>query len=53
LVNAASKDKHTIVPKWPFRLKLKYGETGAVEELHRLLATGHSVEFYLEWKRTA
>ncbi|KAH7361664.1 hypothetical protein B0T11DRAFT_327821 [Plectosphaerella cucumerina] len=53
LVNAAAKDKHTIVPKWPFRLKLKYGETGAVEELHRLLATGHSVEFYLEWKRTA
>lgn len=47
------KEKHTVIEKWPFRLKLRPGQPGAQEEFDRLLAGGVSgKERYVEWKRT-
>ncbi|RBA21223.1 hypothetical protein FPRO05_07537 [Fusarium proliferatum] len=46
------KDEHTIIEKWPFRLKLKQGQAGAQEEFDRMMGAGVTgKEFYLEWKR--
>lgn len=51
-IGAAMKEKHTIIEKWPFRLKLRPGQPGAQEEFDRLLGGGVSgKERYVEWKR--
>ncbi|KAK2757688.1 hypothetical protein FQN54_004657 [Arachnomyces sp. PD_36] len=47
-----AKEKHTIIEKWPYRLKLQPGQPGAQDEFDRLLRSGVSgKERYLEWKR--
>ncbi|KAL2833788.1 hypothetical protein BDW59DRAFT_156589 [Aspergillus cavernicola] len=47
------KDKHTIIEKWPYRLKLQPGQPKAQEEFDRCLVGGmSSKERYVEWKRT-
>lgn len=52
LLGAAMKDNHTVVEKWPFRLKLEPGQPGAQEEFDQLLGGGVSgKERYVEWKR--
>ena len=52
LVGAQIKDRHTVIEKWPFRLKLRPGQPGAQEEFDRLLGGGMSgKERYVEWKR--
>ncbi|KAL2128172.1 hypothetical protein VTI74DRAFT_9548 [Chaetomium olivicolor] len=49
---AAMKEKHTVIEKWPFRLKLRPGHPGAQEEFAQLLTGGVSgKERYVEWKR--
>ncbi|KAJ5798007.1 uncharacterized protein N7503_007303 [Penicillium pulvis] len=49
---AKMKEKHTIIEKWPYRLKLRPGQPGAQDEFDRRLCTGLSgKERYLEWKR--
>lgn len=51
-IGAAMKEKHTIIEKWPFRLKLRPGQPGAQEEFDRLLGGGVSgKERYVEWQR--
>nr|RBQ98979.1 hypothetical protein FVER53263_03286 [Fusarium verticillioides] len=43
------KDQHTIIDKWPFRLKLKPGHQGAQKEFDRMMGPGlGGKEFYLE-----
>ncbi|KAM0319007.1 hypothetical protein ACHAPQ_010503 [Fusarium lateritium] len=50
-VGAIIKDEHTIVEKWPFRLKLQPGQPGAQEEFGHLMSGGVSgTERYVEWK---
>lgn len=45
------KQSHTIVEKFPMRLKLRLGQAGAKEEFENLLASSHSgAERYVEWK---
>ncbi|KAI8274115.1 hypothetical protein K4K60_010030 [Colletotrichum sp. SAR11_57] len=52
LVGAAMKGSRTVIEKWPFRLKLRPGQTGAQEGFDRLLGGGvSSKERYVEWKR--
>ncbi|KAH7164939.1 hypothetical protein DER46DRAFT_684869 [Fusarium sp. MPI-SDFR-AT-0072] len=52
MAKAAMKDKHTIIEKWPYRLKLEPGQEGASEEFDRLMTSGlSSRESYVEWKR--
>ncbi|KAK1622699.1 hypothetical protein BDP81DRAFT_411093 [Colletotrichum phormii] len=52
LVRAMIKENHTVIEKWPFRLKLRPRQTGAQEEFDRLLGGGVlSKERYVEWKR--
>jgi hypothetical protein len=52
LLGAVMKEKHTVIEKWPFRLKLRPGQPGAQEEFDRLLGGGPSgKECYVEWKR--
>lgn len=52
LAGAAMKDEHTVIEKWPFRLKLQHGQPGAQDEFDRLIARGvSSNERYIEWKR--
>lgn len=52
LVGATMKHEHTVIDKWPFRLKLQPGQPGAQEEFDRLMGGGvSSMERYLEWKR--
>ena len=52
LIGAAMKEKHTIIEKWPFRLKLRPGQPGAQEEFDLLLGGGVSgKERYVEWRR--
>jgi hypothetical protein len=49
---AAMKEKHTIIDKWPYRLKLRPGQPGAQEEFDRRVNGGMSgKERYVEWKR--
>ncbi|KAI9679628.1 MAG: hypothetical protein M1829_001590 [Trizodia sp. TS-e1964] len=51
-LGAAAKEKHTVIEKWPFRLKLRPGQPGAQEEFDRNLRGGVSgKERYMEWKR--
>lgn len=46
------KAEHTIIEKWPSRLKLKPGQAGVQEEFDRMMGAGVTgKEFYLEWKR--
>jgi hypothetical protein len=46
------KDSHTIIDKWPLRLKLEHGQPGAQEEFELLQQSEHEgVERYVEWKR--
>jgi hypothetical protein len=46
------KEKHSIIEKWPYRLKLRPGQPGAQEEFERRLRDGVSgKERYIEWKR--
>ncbi|KAL5584374.1 hypothetical protein FOVSG1_013763 [Fusarium oxysporum f. sp. vasinfectum] len=53
MAGAAIKDKHTIIEKWPYRLKLDPEQERGKEELYRLITNGvTSRELYLEWKRT-
>ncbi|KAK7987452.1 hypothetical protein PG989_007767 [Apiospora arundinis] len=53
LLGAAMKPKQTIIEKWPYRLKLRPGQTGAQEEFDSLITKGvTSKECYVEWKRT-
>ena len=48
-----AKEPHTIIAKWPLRLKLRPGENGAKEEFELLLSSGHEgTERYVEWRRT-
>ncbi|KAH0425491.1 hypothetical protein CcaCcLH18_10950 [Colletotrichum camelliae] len=52
LFGATMKEDNTVIEKWPFRLKLRPGQTGAQEEFDRLLRGGvSSQECYVEWKR--
>lgn len=53
LLGAAMKERHTIIEKWPYRLKLRPGQPGAQEEFDRLMTGGpSSKERYVEWKKT-
>ncbi|CZS75064.1 unnamed protein product [Fusarium graminearum] len=53
-MGAAMKEKHTIVEKWPFRLKLDPGKKEAKEEFDLMMRGGPSgKERYVEWKRVA
>ncbi|KAK6392117.1 hypothetical protein LTR65_003889 [Meristemomyces frigidus] len=46
------KDPHTIIDKWPMRLRLQQGQAGAQEEFDLLLSSSHTGnERYVEWKR--
>lgn len=50
--NVRMKDPHTIIEKWPMRLKLRPGQAGAQEEFDLLLSSAHTgIERYVEWKR--
>ncbi|KAI6779001.1 uncharacterized protein J7T54_004495 [Emericellopsis cladophorae] len=56
LVGATVKDRHTVIEKWPYRLKLNPGQPGAQpgaqQEFDRALCGGlSSKERYVEWKR--
>jgi len=47
------KETHTIIEKWPYRLKLRHSQAGGKEEFRTLLgASTHGSERYVEWKRT-
>ncbi|KAK5993033.1 hypothetical protein PT974_06460 [Cladobotryum mycophilum] len=47
----AIKEKHTIIDKWPLRLRKIAGEEGSREEFDMSLGTGHAGdERYMEWK---
>lgn len=35
------KEPHTIIDKWPLKLKLKPGQKGAKEEFDLLVSSGH------------
>jgi len=46
-----TKDRHTIVEKWPSRPKLKPGQLGADQEIAMLLASNlNHTERYVEWQ---
>ncbi|PWY93925.1 hypothetical protein BO94DRAFT_313736 [Aspergillus sclerotioniger CBS 115572] len=52
MLGAEMKERHTIVDKWPLRLKLKPGQPGAQDEFDRLISGGLTgKERYVEWKR--
>jgi hypothetical protein len=52
LAGAAMKLEHTVIEKWPFKLKLRPGQPGAQDEFNRLFSGGlSSKERYIEWKR--
>ena len=45
------KKKHTIIEKWPMKLKLQPGQKGAKEEFELLLSSAHTgQERYVEWR---
>ncbi|KAK7937625.1 uncharacterized protein PG986_014493 [Apiospora aurea] len=53
LLGAGMKSRHTIVDKWPYRLKLHPGQPGAQAEFDSLMAGGvSSKECYTEWERS-
>jgi len=46
------KAEHSVIEKWPTRLKLSLPQPGAQEEFDVLLASGHGGnERYVEWSR--
>lgn len=46
------KKDHTIIEKWPLRLKLQHDQPGAQSEFEIVEASGHTAhERYVEWKR--
>lgn len=46
------KHKHTVIDKWPYRLRLRPGQPGAQEEFDMALrGSPSSKERYMEWKR--
>lgn len=46
------KAQHSIIEKWPFAMKLRYGEPGAQEEFETLFESGQTgAERFVEWKR--
>ncbi|UKZ75167.1 hypothetical protein TrVFT333_002843 [Trichoderma virens FT-333] len=52
LFGVTMKRKNTVIEKWPFKMKLQYGQPGALEELIQL--TDEVVlakERYVEWRR--
>ncbi|KAK3725201.1 hypothetical protein LTR37_000712 [Vermiconidia calcicola] len=50
--NVVMKKAHTVIEKWPMRLKLRPGQKGAKEEFKALLSSGHTgIERYVEWRR--
>lgn len=50
--DAMMKEKHTIIEKWPYRLKLRPGQPGAQDEFDRCMRQSVSgKERYVEWKR--
>ncbi|KAH8698962.1 hypothetical protein BGW36DRAFT_396585 [Talaromyces proteolyticus] len=52
IFGATMKEKHTIIEKWPYRLKLRPGQPGAQDEFDRCMRQGVSgKERYVEWKR--
>ncbi|KAF5669175.1 hypothetical protein FCIRC_9338 [Fusarium circinatum] len=52
IAGAEMKDTHTIIEKWPYRLKLDPQSEGGQEEFDRLITNGQtSKELYLEWQR--
>ncbi|KKK20834.1 hypothetical protein ARAM_004716 [Aspergillus rambellii] len=52
LFEAAMKENHTVIDKWPYRLKRRPGQPGAQEEFDRQLGSGvSSKERYMEWRR--
>ena len=52
-LGVAMKDKHTVIEKWPYQLKLRPGQPGAQEEFNRLVGGDLSGnERYVEWRRT-
>jgi hypothetical protein len=53
LLGAAMKHTHSIIDKWPYKLKLRPGKSGAQEEFDRALGGGlSSKERYVEWRLT-
>lgn len=53
-VGAGMKETHTVIEKWPYRLKLRPDQPGGQEEFDRQLSSAMSgKERYVEWKRTA
>ncbi|RBR26226.1 uncharacterized protein FIESC28_01009 [Fusarium coffeatum] len=51
-VGVQVKEKHTVVEKWPYRLKLEPKQKGAKEEFDMMMRGGPSgKERYMEWKR--
>jgi hypothetical protein len=52
LLETTMKESHTIVDKWPMRLKLRPDQAGAKEEFNLRLGSAHlGCERYVEWKR--
>ncbi|EME83216.1 uncharacterized protein MYCFIDRAFT_45968 [Pseudocercospora fijiensis CIRAD86] len=46
------KQQNTVIEKWPMRLKLAFGESGAQDEFDVLLGSSHTgSERYVEWIR--
>lgn len=51
-LNVEMKKVHTVVEKWPTRLKLKIGEKGDKEEFLMLLGSNFiGTERHVEWRR--
>jgi hypothetical protein len=51
-MGVVAKEKHTVVEKWPFRLRLGPKQKGAKEEFDMMMRGGPSgKERYMEWKR--
>lgn len=52
MLGATMKENHTIIDKWPYRLKLQLGQPGAQDEFDRCMMKSVSgKERYVEWKR--
>lgn len=52
LSGAAMKNEHTVIEKWPFRLKLRPGQPGAKDEFDLYIGGRvSSTDRYIEWKR--
>lgn len=52
LCKVATKEEHTVIEKWPFRMKLHWDHPGAMEEFDRLVdETMLAKERFVEWRR--